>query len=86
MVQTILIPIFSDTEVELRIAKLGPVANNTSMKCSAPAVIALRLEFNSPGIQLVPVFAAVIEAGDCPYKVGEKREAVGQKEGGEAKA
>jgi len=77
MVQTILIPIFSDTEVELRIAKLGPVTNNTSMKCSAPAVVALRLEFNSPSIELALVFAPVIEAGEGPDEIGKKCEAVG---------
>jgi hypothetical protein len=76
MVQTILISIFSDTEVKLGIAQLGPVTNNASMKCLTLAVAALRFEFNSPRIQLVPVFTPVIKARNRPDKVGEKSEAL----------
>ena len=77
MVQTILISIFSDPEIKLGITQLGLVTNNTSMKCLTLAVVALRLEFNSPSIELALVFAPVIEAGEGPDEIGKKCEAVG---------
>ena len=86
MVQTILISITSDAEVELGVAQLGPFTNNTLMKCLILAIAALRLKFNATGIQLAFVFPPLIDTGTSPDEVGEKSEAVGEKEGGEVNA